>query len=430
MTAVFRLGFRSLLYRKKQYVSLLIVCMVGVGVSLFCLFLVNGMLASLEHKARLYYGGDLMFIGGKNDLSFDYVDDFIETLTPLFPAEVGISARFDYDARYSSLYFEGAEVKQRVIKGVDFDREMDLFRGFNYLEGNAEDMADSNGILLSEPIARNLGVHVGDSITFLLITAQGYTNTAELQVQGIFRDSSLFGMYTSYMDIDCLRESYGAKSHWANRICLSFPQGHTIKSSDLSFYQSELEKHFVMFPLVEDKQIFYDDLQGGKFEQPHYLLVSLYANLEDLKILLDAMNLITSFVILILIAIIVIGVSSTYRVIVMKRINEIGIYKAIGMRRTDIIKVLLSEMTVLIGAGCVAGIVFSVVLCRIIVTFNFSFVPAFDIFLVNGVLRPEISGSQFLIISILVYVTTSLAVLFSVQKSIKTTPVEALGVTE
>lgn len=425
-----KMGLRSLLYRKKQYISLFLVCMVGVGISLFCLFLVEGMLNSLEAKAKLYYGGDFTFIGGQTDLTLPNADDFIEKLTPIFPAGSVISSRFDFDADYSSFYFEGIEARQRVIKGVDFSKEMELFQGFNYLEGNALNMAGSNGVLLSEPIAETLGVQVGDSITFLLKTIKGYTNTVVLEVHGIFRDSSLFGMYTSYMDISCLRKSYDVAQTWANRICIDFPADFKITQERVENFQTQLEQKFTMFPLVDDKEIFYESLLNKRFSEPHYALVDLYANLEDLKVLIDAMKIIATFVILILMVIIMVGVSSTYRVIVMKRINEIGIYKAIGMNRIGIFSVLLSETSLLILAGCVAGIIFSWILCGGISLFSFSFIPAFDIFLVDGQLLPKISFLQSLLISLLVYVTTTFAVLFSVQKSVRMTPVDALGVTE
>lgn len=425
-----KMGLRSLLYRKKQYISLFLVCTVGVGISLFCLFLVEGMLNSLEAKAKLYYGGDFTFIGGQNELTFPNVDDFIEKLTPVFPSGSVVSSRFDFDADYSSFYFEGIEARQRVIKGIDFSKEMKLFQGFNYLEGNPLKMAGSNGVLLSEPIAETLGVQVGDSITFLLKTIKGYTNTVVLEVHGIFRDSSLFGMYTSYMDISCLRKSYDVAQTWANRICIDFPADFKITQERVENFQTQLEQKFTMFPLVDDKKIFYESLLNKRFSEPHYALVDLYANLEDLKVLIDAMKIVATFVILILMVIIMVGVSSTYRVIVMKRINEIGIYKAIGMNRMGIFSVLLSETSLLILVGCVVGIIFSWILCGGISLFSFSFIPAFDIFLVDGKLLPKISFLQSLLISLLVYVTTTFAVLFSVQKSVRMTPVDALGVTE
>ena len=166
-----KMGFRSVLYRKKQYLSLFGVCIVGVGFSLFILFLVAGMLDALESKAKNYYGGDLNFIGGTWSLSIDNIEDVITDLQSCFPEGTVITPRFDFDAEYSSFYFEGVEVRQRVIKGCDFEREKALFSNLNYVEGNADNMADSTGVLLSMPIAQKLGVHVNDSITFLLKTS-------------------------------------------------------------------------------------------------------------------------------------------------------------------------------------------------------------------------------------------------------------------
>lgn len=60
---VFQMGLKSVLYRKKQYLSLFLVSVFGVAISLFALFVVDGMLNALETKGKIYYGGDLMFIG-------------------------------------------------------------------------------------------------------------------------------------------------------------------------------------------------------------------------------------------------------------------------------------------------------------------------------------------------------------------------------
>ena len=82
-----KMGLRSILYRHKQYLSLFLVCMFGVGVSLFCLFSVRGMLSALEDKARIYYGGDLQFIGG---WGLDQPVSNTELLVPFFPEDAVI----------------------------------------------------------------------------------------------------------------------------------------------------------------------------------------------------------------------------------------------------------------------------------------------------------------------------------------------------
>lgn len=419
-----KMGLRSLLYRRKQYLSLFLVCLFGTGVSLFCLYSVNGMLSALEDKARIYYGGDLQFIGG---WGLDQPVANSELLKSFFPEDTIISERLDFDADYAAFYFEGTGVRQRVIKGVDFNKEKKLFAGFNYVEGSAEGIAGTNGILLSEPIAKMLEVKVGDDITFMLRNISWQLNTVTLNVKGIFRDSSLFGMYTSYMDRNLLSQAYGYPEYLCNRICIMLPDGSPEKK-ELEGYQAALSELFNMYHLVEDKQEYYDNCLWTE-NQP-YALIKLSANLQEIQIIIDAMKAIVAFVIVMLLIIIVTGVSSTFRVIAMKRINEIGIYKAIGMKRMKIYGMLLTETLLLLIAGSIAGFLFSCALTGITGLINFSFIPAFDIFLINGNMKGIISFSYFILIFITVVVTTLGAVMFAVKKSVSVTPCQALAVTE
>ena len=418
------LGLRSLLYRKNQYVSLLLVCVVGVGVSLFSIFLIRGMLFSLEAKARIYYGGDYQFIGGKNNLAFGDADAVIEELRDVFGENAVISPRFDFDAKNTAIYFEGVGVRQRIIKGVDFDAERALFAGFNYIAGNALEIAGTNGVLLSEPIAEMLGASVGDEVTLMLRTGAGFINTVPLVVKGIFRDSSLFGMYTSYMDIDFLKSAFGVGKKWANRIAIDLG-AKAEKSAEE--YQSALEERFNMFRLVADKQIFYDQLLTGRLKEATYALTPLSANMQELGVLISAMKGIAAFIIITLVVIIIAGIGSTYRVLVMKRINEIGIYMAIGMTRTSILLTILSESLFLLVAGCVLGLLFAFALCAMTAAFDFSFIPAFDIFLMNAHLRPIFDARATVAVSIAVIALTIAAVLYAVQKTVRVMPVVALG---
>ena len=420
----FKMGLRSLIYRRKQYTSLFCACLFGVGVSLFCLYSVNGMLSALEDKARIYYGGDLQFVGG---VGMNQSVENVEHLTPYFPEGSVIAERFDFDADYAAFYFEGTGVRQRVIKGVNFEKEKKLFASFNYIEGSAEGLYGTNGVLLSEPIAQMLEVHTGDEITFMLRNAAWQINTVTLVVKGIFRDSSLFGMYTSYMDRELLSSVYGYPSYLCNRICVMLPDG-TPSKKELEGYQAALSQDFPMYQLVEDKQVYYDNCLYT--ENPPYALIKLSANLQEIQIIIDAMKVIVAFVIVMLLIIIVTGVSSTFRVIAMKRINEIGIYKAIGMKRMRIYGMLLTETLLLLIAACIAGYILSCLLSGLIGLINFSFIPAFDIFLVNGKMKGIISFVYFILIFIVIVVTTTLAVMFAVKKSVSVTPCQALAVTE
>jgi len=431
---LFKLSFQSILYRRKQYISLLLVCIFGTAISLSTLFIVNGMMTSLKNKAKIYYGGDYHLLSGKKSSKNQmYVmdtdaDSTIEKLQKIFPENSVISKRFDMDCTSAAFYYEGETIKQRVIKGVDFEKEAALFETLNFVEGSYKDMPGTNGVLISEPISKNLGIQIGDTMTLSLKDANYNVDTIVVEVKGIFRDSSLFGMYTSYMNLDSLQKVFKLPENYANRICITLPKNVKDSQKANEKYQAKLEEVLNMHKQVSDKQVYYNKVKGS--EEKMSLLVPLDTNLLDLKIIIEAMKLITICMILSLSIIIIAGVSCTFRVIIMKRINEIGIYKAIGIHKFDIIKMMFYETVLIMSIGFAGGLILCGIICLIISKINLSFIPAFDVFLSNGCIIPQFSLLFTGILMILLFTCTMMAVLKAVKKPVQIMPCNALSVTE
>lgn len=415
-------SFKSVLKRKKQYVSLYLVIMFGLGICLYCLFLINGMKQSLEEKARIYYGGDFQLLGETHWLGQGNFEALRNKVQDVFPGAV-MSPRYDFDAAYAAYYYEGLGVRQRIIKGIDFSLEEELFSQFNYIEGDCKNMYHSNGVLLSDPVAKMLEVHAGDEITFLLRTSGGQINTVPLIVRGVFKDSSLFGMYTSYVDKNLLLKAYGLPENIYNRFCIMLPK--EVKNKKAEFYQNQLEQVIKMCPLVKNKTEFVNT--QWKYEMPSYALVPLSANLNELDVLIDAMGYIAGFIIIILVIIMVAGVSCTFRVIVIKRSNEIGLYRALGMTGNKIMKMLLGEVFFMLLAGCISGFIFSVLLSLISRKVNLSGIPGFDVFLTNGCLAPCIMAGESLLLAVILMAVTLSGVVICVRRLVKVMPGVVLG---
>jgi ABC-type lipoprotein release transport system permease subunit len=430
MTDQIKISLRSIIYRKKQYVSIFLVTMFGVAISLLCLFLIKGMLFSMQNKARIYYGGDYMFLGGKASQNHNKSEEIIPVLEEVFPQGTVVASRYEISVERSPVfYFEGESSSLRFVKGIDFSKENELFRQLNFKEGDLDGIAGSNGVLISEKTAQKLFVHCGDEITFMLRDYKNQINTATLVVKGIFVDSSIFGLATAYVDLAQLQKVMNIGSKSANRISIILPENTKISSSEENEIYTKLSAKFRMYKMVNEKDDFLNALKKDKSDFL-FGLIRLNANLQDLSVIIKAMWIVSALIIAILTLIIVAGVSSTFRVIVMKRINEIGIYKAIGMKQKDLEDMLCFEIFVLLIAGCVAGFFLCLIFAKIISLFTFSFIPAFDIFLSAGSLIPKINVLYFLLIAFIICVTTEIAVVFAVGKTVKCSPCEALAVTE
>lgn len=424
-----KIALRSLLYRKSQYVSLFLVCMAGVAISLAAIAVSTGMIRSLNQKAKIYYGGDFALMCSVNDDGLDIYNykESLELVKSVLPKDAVVTPRMDFDARYSSFYFEGTQALQNTIKGVKFENEAALISSFTFVDGGIDGMAGSNGVLISAPIAKMLNVHVGDEITFQLKTYNDYLNTVPVIVRGIFQDSSVFGMYTSYMDFEFLKEAYERPVTYANRICVNFPN-RTVSEKDLRSFYDSLSKVLTMYPWVSDKDDYIDATENFKVET--WGFIPLSANLTDVEIMELAMDAVISFIVVILTLIIIAGIGSTYRVLIMKRITEIGIYMAVGMKKRAIISTLLFESLLLLVVGCIGGIILTGIFCSVISVFDFSFIPSFDMFLEKGNLCPHIDVIKSVLVIASVIAFTTLAVLYATLKSIKIMPVQALATTE
>ncbi len=421
-----KLSIRTLRLRWRQYISLFLILVFGVSISLFLIFTVSGMISALTVKARIYYGGDILFLGSTNK-TLVMSDVTLEQCRNIAGTSFAVAPRYELNiSNAGRLFFEGDSVRQRYVKGVDFSLEQQLFEQYFYVEGSVEYMAGSNGILISEAIAQQLRCHAGDTVTLLLQTNNGYTNTVPFIVRGIFRDSSIFGMYTSYVDIELLQKASGISSQTINRINFISTSGRVTDKDVMQLYEA-LEKSFHLYPLVDDKNLYLTTARSSR--DTIYGLFPLSANMEDLAVIITAMHAITFLVITVLVLIIVIGIASTYRVIVSKRITEISIYKSLGMSQSSIYFLIGTEALTLLIAGTVTGSILSFLLCGLVRLCNFTGIPSFDIFLTGGILQPIPRVGAVAGICLLVTASTLAAVFWSVRYIIKKMPSEAMTIT-
>lgn len=421
------IAFRSLKYEPKRYLLLFVAASFGIALVMTAIGLMNGLLDSFNNKARIYYGGDLILLHSTDgNLGWYNTDDVITEIEPYFTSkDFLLSYRIDYENNNTYLFFEGESLKQRKIKGVDFEREDNLFSSLTFSEGSKKILKGTNGIYISSSTAENLNLKIGDNVTLMLRTTKNYTETATLVVEGIFQDSSLFGANVSYLDFEFLRSMIKYPKNYS--ISIGAFSNKNLTNTEILIIQNELKQFFNMYDLVEDKQIFIDNLAKAKGKTA---LITLTSNLENLNFLILALRIIIYIIIAILIIIIAIGIGSTYKVIAVKRTKEIGMYMALGLSSNGIIKLFIIEVFYLMLFAFICSNFIMLMMANIISSLDLSLIPAIDIFLMNGKLLVQPHFFQILLILGIVVVTTMILVYFTIRRCVNINPVEALSVTE
>lgn len=426
-----KLAIATLFYNSRQYTSLFLVCVVGISIMFLTNFATDGMLTTIHNKSRIYYGGDITFRGGHYLESIPDVEGKTALLKELLPEGTKVYRRIDRDARESTIFFEGAEARLWQFRGVNFDEEGKFLSGLGFVSGGPEVLPERNGILISKFIADKLNAKVGDAVTLQLnFDDSDYINTCTAIVSGIFTDSSIFGLYTAYMDIRLLARLMAKEDGYVDRLCISMPGGKLTQRT-VEQLQAKLEQRLNMFPLnssISDFRRAIYDVDSPEKEDL-FFIIPLKSNVKDFQMIMNALSGVVAVIVAVLMLIICIGVGSTYRIIVMKRTTEIGTYRSLGMTHTGVRLVFITESFYLLVVGFLLALAVSLAGAWVLSLFNMSFVSAFDLFLVNGHLLPSINLLKSLLLFLVVIVTTILAMLFTIRNVVHISPVGALAAT-
>ncbi|MBQ9539022.1 MAG: FtsX-like permease family protein, partial [Treponema sp.] len=370
------------------------------------------------------------FRGGTSSVnSIPDVDGKVASLDSFIGQEAEFYRRIDYDGTSSTLIFEGVETRIWQFRGVDFKAEEHLLSGLNITSGGIGELPGRNGILISEFLADKLSAKAGDSLTLQTNTDDGYTNTGDVIIEGVFSDSSVFGTYTAYVDIKALESLIDRGSDYVNRISVYFPN-RDFGKKDIENLQDKLESVYNMFPLTNDKNNFRDAIHDWNASDGElYGLIPLDSNIKDLQFIIDALKAVVDLIILVLLVIIGVGMGSTYRIIVIKRTTEIGTFRALGMKHLGVRMVFMTESFYLLTIGFFVGLVLALLGCWAMSCMNLSFVSAFEIFLTKSHLVPSVNILKSISLFLIVIVTTISTTLFTIRNAVHISPVGALATT-
>ena len=228
---------------------------------------------------------------------------------------------------FSGLISHGDATLSFIGEGVEPDAEAAFGNGLQISSGSNLVADDRKSVIVGEGLARNLGVTVGDTVVLLANTATGGTNAVELSVRG------LFSTVTKAYDDAALR--------------IPIETARTLLRSNGSHVW------IVLLNKTADTDRVMASLQARLGNQgmevvPWYQLAEFYNKTAQLFTKqIQGIKLIIAMIILL-------SISNTMTMTVIERIGEIGTAMALGVRRSGILRMFLSEGLLL---GCFGGLV-------------------------------------------------------------------------
>jgi ABC-type lipoprotein release transport system permease subunit len=416
---------KSLFGRRRKYLFLYIAITFGFFIMTLGSGLTEGMLKSVRDKSAFYFTGNVNVEAFTSDTTYLPIDVALvsRAARDATKGQGRISLRSIYYSTDAQLFGAGGSARQRRVVGLDWDSERVLFSSLILSSGALPRTgADERSALISETTANKLGARVGDTLT-LLVSAKGGKNTATIVVGGVFRESGLFG-YALYMGRPYLNRALGRDELCATDLGIYLGSGAD-EPKVARILRERLAREVQVFPLVrshaEQDAHFAESYAGLK-----YMVLTLAAHLSSITTVISAITIITYSLLAVFLAIVLIGISNTYRVVVYERSSEIGTMRAIGMGKAWAVGVFIEEAALLTMAAALLGFILGLGALSLFSLLDFSAHPTLEMLLRRGHFTWAFDPLSIIVIFALVCATTLLAAWAPARKAAKVEPASAM----
>jgi ABC-type lipoprotein release transport system permease subunit len=385
----------------------------------------DDMYENVYRAAQAHYAGDIVAVGyDQNVNSFLHLTENEADVVLKTAEESGIYpvhfVRRTHFPDRGLIYFNGTAVRLKYIIGVDWDNEASYLRSLDYRDSFDVDTAGADDMVLSAPVADQLGVGAGDSVIVEVETRWGQKNTGVFIVKGIVNDSSIFGYYKMYVPRQTL-----------NRLLLFDDADCSIigifTADKMGMEQKQRILHNALSqvvpagPLINDRKELVAAAVKGAWEGTEIFVISLPIYLSEVADLLGAMNILSYILYAMMLLIILVSAAVTYRLLLHERARELGTMRVIGFQERDLRFVLTAESFGLILASIAGGFVLNALLSWGVSFIPFSWFPSFEIFLKEGKLHTLYLPKTVMINIISIIVMMFFAVFFPAYRTSRQT---------
>ena len=431
-----KLALRNLTRQKKR--SILLASAVAFGILIVTV--INGFAAAFvqnvsENFANLEAGH--VFVEGVEKTASGREVSIVRDDKAIMDAAVAAKIPAKYITKRSSfeatLRNEGRSA-QLSISGVDFASETFLPDRLVFKSGGLEGMQDRQGVIISEPIAKRLGVEAGDRILVQLRTYTGQQNVGEFSVAGITYDSGIIGNMSGYANKDYVNELLALSPDEYQTVGFYLPSLDGMDQYGNALYDALKDKVpvFSRDKTAEANPIraMMEQTKKETWTGIKYRVLTLNDFLSQVQQIVNVLNTVSLIILIVLFVIIMVGITNTFRIIMFERIKEIGTMRSMGMQRGEVRNLFLFEALFIALGGAVAGLVLAGVAMGILSLVNFGMDTPIFIILKNGHLTFRLEFWRTALDIGIVAVLTLIAAYIPARNAAKLDPAVALRTTK
>ena len=333
-----------------------------------------------------------------------------------------------------SIVFGSREEPQQLV-GVDFGKENDVLDNLAFTSGSAQAfLADDRAILLPAETVAKLRVEVGESVIVKTTTVNGQQNVGDFKVVGSLQTQDGFGFSSGYADIGTLNTLLDMSPNQYQTLNIYLKDLGQLEPATAALHEElarvgtvkpretpggpDLSQAFGLGRLTSVDVA--DRWSGTRFETTN--LTDITAQVATLVGLMQAASL---GIFLVIVGIIMVGITNSYRMVMIERTAEIGTMRALGVQRAGIRNIFVWEALFVALGGALAGLVVAFVVMGGVGLLDLGSSP-FSFFLDQGHVRFATTLPQILSNVALLCALSAAAVYLPARAAANLKPAEAL----
>jgi putative ABC transport system permease protein len=319
---------------------------------------------------------------------------------------------------------------QAGINGIDIKNEPAFKKVLKITSGNIDDLSQPNTVLVFEKQLEKLQVKVGDALTISAQTTRGVSNTIDVRVVAIAKDVGLMSMWNVYVPGETLRTLYQLRTDATGALHIHLKEDKVNDIGPLAArLRQSLEKagYKMMEPNPQAFWMKFERVNREEWTGQKLDVTSWEDELSFMMWTLQALQGLSTVLLIILIAILVAGIMNTMWIAIRERTREIGTLRAIGMQRGSVARMFLVESLLLGLGGTMAGAAIGALIAAGLNALNIAVPIGVQLFLMSDHLFIYVPASLLVGAVITLTVVTGLAALYPSMRAARLRPIEAMA---
>jgi putative ABC transport system permease protein len=432
----FKLAYRNVFRQKKR--SFLLAGAIAFG--MLAITLLNTLTGAMGNAVKTNFSsamGGHVYMTGEVVSQRGYSNNLINRSDIVEQAIASLSTPVAEIKRRSSSRLQlsnGSAASNLQVQGIEIANEQQLFTRLNVMRGSLQALEEPGTIAIPMRQAKELGVNLGGTITVKGETMSGQQNLLKWKLVALFGDQSGFGRSNGYTSLASMNQMLNIDADNFQRVNLVLTD-----MADMHQATTELEQAFTRLASlkVEEQDTTFGPMrmmaQSGNsyiedpWQDTRFEVTNLDDVTENVMSMVNGLDLVAKLIFAVMLVITLVGISNSYRMILLERIAEIGNMRAMGAQADNVFRLFLYEAIILAVMGIVTGLSLAIGASYVVeaITIEASRGPA-RLFTVANHLPMAISISGIAISSGLIMLMTVLAAFFPARAAANLDPAEAL----